>query len=187
MKKIIGKAFQVNLVTSAIKRCLDPTGFTISITKVNESATPIYINNFSWDTFSESVDGITTDYNDINRPTIIADANVGDSSVTVSDVDTQITLNDCIKIKTYVYQVVSINANVITLNKALKEAVLAVDAETISREGNNGEYNFTLNIDDYGFFKLVVKNRDENVWSEVADIVEIVEYIPSNDSASVLA
>jgi hypothetical protein len=79
----------------------------------------------------------------------------GDVNIALSSV-TGLFVSDRIKIGNYIYKVISIIGNNITIEKALKENISA--GGNVSKQGNLGIYKISLNIGDIGTYTLIGKD-----------------------------
>jgi len=114
---------------------------------------------------------IMTEYIDTfteNNQTVSEDASKEDTYVVISDAS-EMNVGDIIALKNYIYRIVSINGNTITVHRPLLEDLVVDDIANIS--GNMAIYYIELNIADVGDY--LIKAKDLKFGLEIVDSLKV--------------
>lgn len=191
MDKLSRKLFDVQLETNPTKKTLMPENFSIQARRIDKPATVLNFNNFTTSNFKENIDELIDDYSDVNRPVVANTAMQGSLYIQITDSNDPkvVFIDDVIQLGSYRYTIKDLNENIATLDKPLKEQI-EIGTE-IHRYGNNGIYNFTISLgldsrDTEAYYELTIINRNDEIFRRVKDIVRVVDYMETTDTASVI-
>jgi hypothetical protein len=191
MDKLSRKLFDVQLETNPTKKTLMPENFSIQARRIDKPATVLNFNNFTTSNFKENIDAMIDDYSDVNRPVVANTAMQGSLHIQITDSNDPkvVFIDDVIQLGSYRYTIKDLNENIATLDKPLKEQI-EIGTE-IHRYGNNGIYNFTISLgldsrDTEAYYELTIINRNDEIFRRVKDIVRVVDYMETTDTASVI-